>query len=503
MKKILKGLLCLAVAFVCVVNLTACKKKVSDTTTNTEKTIYNGEATNGGATLVHDGYLYFINGTKTNDGTSATKNTKSAICRVKMDNEGELDSDTYEVVVDNLVGFSNGSMSIFGDYLYFTTPNNDVNYQDTKLNYQTKFMRYDLVNEKLYTIYTTKINSSNEIISFSYYIVGDDLNLLVYETSNSTITSIKIDKKPVVNYVINNVTSCVLSENYGKCEVEGVNVDANNYVFYTKTVDVYEDGRSDGNKTFKTSPVTDNSVCISNEGKTVSLLSIRAGKLVYSTKSMNLNYDIIYAQSITSSTSEKLTFTDIISYSKYQNIIFVANSDYSISVLCFDDDTKSFLWLNRNAQNPFEINPIVINQIEVSSSSSSSSSSSTSAVTFIGISTLKEEIKSDKELEEGEEPETEEVKYLTYIVSNVVYKIEIMRDGVVSTYVDPVKLSKSTISAPSGVLLPESIGNYLYVFAKELGADNKETDNIYLHRVDLTIEENSSSYATIVAIKEA
>ena len=45
-------------------------------------------------------------------------------------------------------------------------------------------------------------------------------------------------------------------------------------------------------------------------------------------------------------------------------------------------------------------------------------------------------------LKEGEEsePETEEVTYLIYIESNVVYKIEIMREGEVSKFNEPVKL---------------------------------------------------------------
>ena len=153
--KNLKRFLSVVIAFVCVFTFTGCKPKVSATTTDMSKTIYNEQMTNGGVTIVHDGYLYFINGTKENNGTSAKKNVKSAVCRVKIDEEGVIDEETYEVVVDNLVGFNNGSIAIFGDYLYFATPNDEVNYQDVVLYYQTNFMRYDLVNKKSYLLYTT------------------------------------------------------------------------------------------------------------------------------------------------------------------------------------------------------------------------------------------------------------------------------------------------------------------------------------------------------------
>ena len=66
MKKFLKGCLSLALMFVVVFSLTACKTKLSDTTVDTSKVkSTNGVSTNGGMTVVHGNYLYFINGTKT------------------------------------------------------------------------------------------------------------------------------------------------------------------------------------------------------------------------------------------------------------------------------------------------------------------------------------------------------------------------------------------------------------------------------------------------------
>lgn len=496
MKKIFKNLLCVAVAFVCLFGFTACKTKISDTSVDISKTLSDGKTTNGGLTVKYGDYLYFINGTKTNDGKSAKGNTRGAICKVKLDEKGNAVKDTYEIVVDNLVGYDNGSLSIFGDYLYFTTPNDDVNYQDTKLNYETKFMRYDLVNKKTYELYTTKQNSSSEKIAYAYYMVGNELDLLVYETSASTVTSIKIDTNVTINYVISDVKSCVFSDNYGTCVTSGATVDANNFVYYTKNVDVYEDGRSDGNKVYKVSPNTNNSALISDSEKSISLLSVKSGKLVYSAKSVNGDNTIIYSQSITSG-NDTLNFSGIVSYKSYDNAVFMDNDDGSVTAIVFDTDSNEVKYLKADENNNYEVNPIIINTLSISSSSSSSSDSK---ISFVGLTTLTEELPKEDNSEETIESKA---TYLIYVYSNAVYKLEVMRDGEISSFADPVKLSKSTVNAPTGTLIPDVVGNNLYIFAKELDEKNKETSNIYLYQVDLTIKDDSTDYATIIAKKEA
>ncbi len=509
MKKFIKSFLCFAVAFVTIFSFTACKTPVSLTTTDSSKTIYNGENTNGGMTVIHDGYLYFINGTKTNDGTSAKKNTRGAICRVKLDENGEANKDTYEVVVDNLVGFDNGEIFIIGEFLYFATPNDEVNFNSSKLNYQTKFMRYDLVNKKTYEIYTTKQNSSSESISYAYYIVGEELHLVVYESTNSTITSIKVNTKCSVNYVINNVDSCVLSENFGKSVTAGQDVDANCYVYYTKNPQNYDYPQA-GNYVYKTLPNKDNSSIILSNKLVVSLLSIRAGKLLYSAKSISADEDIVYFENITSNDSV-LTCTNILSYTTYENVVFMENSDGTLTLVAYDSESKEIIVFTKNNESEVKISGTVVNTLSVSDANN---------LSFLGTVVVDEEVKNDEE-ENAEEPATEEnqeenseetteenvekvtekVVYLVYIDSNVAYKIEIMRNGEVSKFHDPIKLSKSTVSAPSGKLVPEIVGNNLYVFAKEVKED-KESDNIYLFRIDLTITENSTSYGTMVGIVE-
>lgn len=484
MKRFFKGLVCCVIAVSCVLGFSACKKKISDTSVDYSKTVYNGQQTNGGITAVYNGYLYFINGTKTNDGTKLTKNTRSAICRVKLNSDGSLAEDSYEVVVDNLVGYDYGSIYIFGDFLYFTTPNSAKNYEDTTLYYQTKFMRYDLVNKKSYNIYTTKQNSSDEKISFAYYIDGSSLNLLVYETTNATITSIKIDKKPTTNYVISDVKSCVFSENYGKCVTSGASKDANSFVFYTKN---YTD--NDANKTdkvFRTSPTKDDSKKIYDGNLTLSLLSIKKGSLYFSAKDDNTAETKIYSQAITGSNDAlDINKATIISHVTYTNIIFYENGD-TVSAVCYNDSDNEVTVLTKNPSNRYEVIPVVVDEITKSDD-----------FAFIGLYNFKEQINDNNDA-----PEYDEVTYLLYVDSSTIYKIEVLRNGEPSQYTNKVKLSTSTVSAPSNLLIPEVIGEYVYIFAKQVDEDKNDTDFVYLFRAKITVNDDSKDRAEFVGIKD-
>ena len=71
MKKLLKSCLAVALVVITAFSLVGCGTKLSATTVDTSKVkTVNGISTNGGMTAIYDGYLYFVNGTKTNDGKS-------------------------------------------------------------------------------------------------------------------------------------------------------------------------------------------------------------------------------------------------------------------------------------------------------------------------------------------------------------------------------------------------------------------------------------------------
>lgn len=506
MKRILKSCLVVLVAVCLAFPLVACKKKVSPTTTNVDNVkVVNGVSTNGGLTVVHGEYLYFINGVKTNDGSSQDDNTRSAICRVKYDAGTGETSGEMEVVIDELVGFKYGALHIFGDYLYYTTPCADKNANATILYNKTTFKRYDLVNKKSYTIYTTTLNSSSETVEYAYYVDGETLNLVVYETSNATITSLKIDNKISTNYVISEVTDCIFSENYGK-PTTSATVDANSFVFYSKSPDKYE-AQQTGSKIYKTSPTTDNSVLIS-KGATITLLSIRAGKLLYT-------YDsVVCAQTITAKTDETLLLdkTNCISRSDV-NAIYIENyklegkdetaklvkSEGDITVLAFSEyeDSKAyyfslFQWTNANE-------PISHTNVSLQTSATD--------FEFVGLTTIEEIVVEDDEDTDENEEEKGKFLYALYKDSNKLYKVQIAsledenaNSMKVSMHSEKVQLSGSTLTATTGTLLPETIGNYLFILSEKEDDDSNKYS--YLIKVDLSVTETTSDETDRFAIVE-
>ena len=507
MKKFLKGFAACVLACVCFFGFTACGTKLSTTTVDTSKVLVsNGKSTNGGSTVVHNGYLYFINGTKTNDGKSLKDNKLSAICRVKYDKTtGKITSSTYEVVVDSLVGFEDGTLNIFGDFLYYTTPSYDVNSKNEVLYNKTKFMRYDIVNQKSYELYTTALNDSSETISYAYYVVGDSLNLLVYESVSATITSLKIDKKVTTNYVLSNISGCLFSENNGKA---AGSVDANSFVYFTQNYSGYAEEYKDGVKVFRVSPTDKNTIhCLSNEGKSVSLLTIRNGSLFFALKSTITENSIVYSQKITGASNERLVFEgNEFNYIAYADEIFVENSDGTTSLLYLDPESYELWIMDRDASGSKTYT--LLNKF-TKPSSSGSSGSQEDTFAMVGLTTINETIEEDNPAtEDVDETKTANITYLVVISNSLLYKVEVARevDGVKthSESADIIQLSKTKFVMPttSSLIVPEIIDKYVYAMAKELDEKDKETGKTYLYRVDISVKETTKTLASFVGIEE-
>ena len=500
MRKLLKS--CLAVlVMVCVAfGFTACGTKLSETTTDVTKVkTVNGVSTNGGITAIYDNYLYYVNGTKECDGKNLTGNTKSAICRIQYDAATGTVTGESEVVVDNLVGFTYGSIRFFGDFMYYATPCSEKNYAGDVLYNKTTFMRYDLVNKKSYKIFTTNLNSADEVVSYSYYIVGNSINLLVYETNNATITSVAVGKKPVVNYVIEDVTGCLFSENNGVVEIEGATADANSYVFYTKAPVAYEAVQT-GSKVFRTSPVIDDSYQISI-GYSVKLESIMAGNLITSCN------EKVYCHAIKGATTDTLIFGDnCISYVNYENAIFlehyaidyvdVSGTDVAklvkrsghVSVLYITDEPYYVMiidWLSG-----YDIGETISRLGDIEE------------VQLFGLTQIEEIVEED---DESTEDVNEEVKrtavYAVYAASDLVYKVEVavIEDAntmKISHWTNAIQMSSTKVAEVDGLLVPEIIGSYMFVFSED-------TDkNVYMYKIDLTPTETTTKAAMKVALAE-
>ncbi len=166
---------------------------------------------NGGLSVQKGDYLYFTNGYVNTADVGETNNygdiTVSAIYRAKLDNgkvteanvqyyeDGCIKPDekqeisNLEIIVPKVAGFEYSDLYIFGDYIYYTTPNhlkdNEGTVQSTHLNfYRTKLDRsggQDL-------LYSTE--AENTSVSMTMYQIGDTVYQIVQDGTNFVVTTI-------------------------------------------------------------------------------------------------------------------------------------------------------------------------------------------------------------------------------------------------------------------------------------------------------------------------
>ncbi len=438
MKKFCKILVCFMLVVCTVFTFAACNSVNWTKTTNDTSKVTN----NGGILTVRGGYMYFINGTKENNGKGNKGNIiQSAIYKVAIDDKGDIADDAkYEKVVNALVGFDNGSVFAFGDYIYYTTPCNDLNKSGEVLYNKTEFRRYDLINKSSQLIYTT--NTSEEDFEFSYYKQGDGLYLLIYEAGGSkTLKSIKIDTKMKTIFTKEKVQSVLFAENGGS------ESGANSYAYYTLSADI-NSAYPSGVRVYKVLPNGADKQMIS-EGKTVSLLAVRGNKLIYSFDS-----SCYYADITKGKNTLEFNTSNIVCYNTYDVIVF--NED--LSVLVMDGTTlRKIKYVNGIKDETASKQIYLFND--------------KTKVEFVGISG----------------------KYLVYTISQVVYKIDIVSESAVPAKVSTTSLDKNK---DGSILLPEIVGDYLYAFCTD-----KDSKVSYMYKFDLTEQAKEAEAKRIGVIE--
>lgn len=475
MKKFLLSVFSVCLCAVCVFSLVGCKPKdYGATTTDTSKV-----TANGGVSCVYNGELYFINGTNTNDGTHNGA-TIGSIYKVAVTSNGEVKKDAqYTKVVDALVGYKNGSITIIGDFLYYAAPSTAKNKKGEVLYNRTVFARKNLKNGLTQELYTTENNSDSEEIRYAYYNLDGSVNLVVYEKTAAILTSFKVGNEVKTNFKKTNVTSAVFSENLGVSKTGKVSAD--NYIFYTMSAESNAVNTS-ANRVYRISANGQNNLLLSDSAN-ISLLCVRAGKLVFSVSfgaSPN-KVDNIYAYSIDNTTSERaIKVTDPnnsqnpsvesekykISSSTYDDIIFLeegANKD-ELSILFLDGKVLRYVKYN---------NGTIAKDLKLYTFQSSPT------LDFIGTF-----------------HDTTENKVRDYVVftnkqssssNSYVYKIEYNfadQTSVNNTSPEPVQLSTTKVEGANGIITPKIIGNYVFVFAAD------EDKNILQYQINIYTPKN-------------
>ena len=183
---------------------------------------------NGGYVVKQGNYLYYINGYEGTGGENNDFGTpvKQSIVRSELDANGNVINSTTKVVVPKIIYNSSakGGFAIYGEWIYYATPNNDRDKNGTASTTDTDFMRTKIdgsVTQRL-----GKINTRSAEYLFTP-------TRVLYYTSNTIsyidFTGMKTDKN------IDNAkgaTEGVLAENVSSV-AWNMNSDT---VYFTRTV---------------------------------------------------------------------------------------------------------------------------------------------------------------------------------------------------------------------------------------------------------------------------
>jgi hypothetical protein len=217
----------------------------------------------------------------------------------------------------------------------------------------------------------------------------------------------------------------------------------------------------------------------------------------------------VYIHEIKGSTTDALKFEEnCISYAVYTNDIFL--EDYAIEyttdaepvaqlvkkagnvcVLYISDETFYFMIMDWTSGH--ELPAEKVTQLH-----------DVKEVVLHEIAFVEEVVVED---DESTEDENEEVKrtvlFAIYSVENVMYKVEIaeVKDAATGTleishWTNPIQLASTKMAATTGLLVPEVIGEYLFMMAED------KDKNVYMYKLDLSKEESNSKEATKFWLEE-
>ena len=194
MKKFTRILMCLLLC-VFTFGLVACGR-------TTDNFVYPNSSSetfgNGGMAVQKGDYLYFVNGYLSAD-SQTEKNasyTVGALMIAKLDSNGEIirneegliSDDYYRVMSDRLAGFEASELYVYGDYLYFASPCQEDEINDSG-DMEWAKQRVDFYRIRLdrsgdvERIYRSQVYNSN--LDYAYYEVNNNVYLLVHEQGES------------------------------------------------------------------------------------------------------------------------------------------------------------------------------------------------------------------------------------------------------------------------------------------------------------------------------
>ncbi len=297
---------------------------------------------NGSMAVTKGDYLYFVNGYKPYSEVGSSnkdgKVTYSALYRVKLNENGvpesvdkKYDSEGNEIfdgsraiknvdiLASKVVGFEYMGLYIFGDYIYYATPNSGVNKNlETESQYISFYRKKLDRSQGAEHIYTT--NAEGSKVSYSMLEIDGNVYLNILDDTNLVVIKNK-DKK----VTISDVTGAVFSSYSQSTETV---TDFNKDIYYTRAV-TESDNKTDGNVLckFNLSSMTAQDVFSDNES-TFTLKLLSHNKLYYEkTKKNSASTQLFEASNLSNLTDEicvaKNTYSNYYNMPEQTNIVLV------------------------------------------------------------------------------------------------------------------------------------------------------------------------------------
>ena len=329
---------------------------------------------NGGLSVIKGDYLYFVNGYISHDDLKGNQNkygnvTNGGIYRAKLEN-GKLmydiseDKDGNEVktlknvelLVPKLAGFEYTSLYIFGDYIYFATPNTEKDQSSGETRFDlTDFYCVKLNGGSIYRLRNAANISS--LSNFKFTAIGN----FVYLTylSDGTIYNVKIAGKDVKNTtkIAENVRSFAMySEETSYTENLS---EYAKFVYYTR--DFTDDEKSiTGNVLAKASLETNEETVLRRDNfNTYTVQVAKNSKIYYTKTNSDVTNAYLYAREIENFVEATETQLTTVVYSStvyilddigdYPQGVVVSENNYLLQLVGIKDPTTDIIVLSEGS----------------------------------------------------------------------------------------------------------------------------------------------------------
>jgi len=191
-----------------------------------------------------------------------------------------------ELIAPVTVGTSTrGGMWIFGNYIFFATPNNLRDRQGNVQDYRTTFIRMGLDGSNPRTIFTTDGEADN--LPFVFHAVGDAVYLVSASTNENgliDIVSVRTTSRRIYRpYLLTSYATNVLMPFRSTFDRYNRPVGLEDFIFFTRDASRLDHGdtHNTGNIIFVISPCGTESISLLETGDDSDIIQINDNKLFY------------------------------------------------------------------------------------------------------------------------------------------------------------------------------------------------------------------------------